>query len=165
MGIRGLSAKRDLHIVQDPFKLLTTELRICERKKSLCTADFFAGILIIAFAVVVVFVCLRESGLLIPRGDVPYVLLELRTLDQGSHPVVGASVFYNGEQIGTTDAFGEWRKFMQVPFGTNLFLKVKKETSRAVYETEKELTVPTNFAENGEIRISSTIQLLRAKKI
>lgn len=74
------------------------------------------------------------------QSDRDYVYFELKVVDQEGHPISGAELSHHQQQIGVTDSFGEWRRFLRVDLGQAYSLKVSKN-----YRGE-DLAVIKNFA-------------------
>lgn len=54
------------------------------------------------------------------------VPFEVSAFDKLGHPIAGAKVFIDEEEVGTTGAFGNWRGMVSVYNSEDLILAVKK---------------------------------------
>ena len=132
-------------------------------QKTFSFKSISSGILLIGCSIVISLLCIKQAHLSKTLIDTPFVLIEIRALDQGSHPIAGAIVTQNGNEIGVTDAFGELRKFLQVPFGSDVQIKIIKKKSNGILKAEKNLTIPTTYAEKGELKMNATLHLIKIK--
>lgn len=76
------------------------------------------------------------------------VMFEVRAIDPSGHPVAGAEVWLQEQQVGVTDSFGVWRRTMRVDSGAEAKLLFKKKYSAlhrrspaGEYAGEKSFTV------------------------
>jgi hypothetical protein len=53
-------------------------------------------------------------------------LIDVKLIDENGHPVAGSVVFINGQEVGLTDSFGEWREYRACKPGSSLFFMFKK---------------------------------------
>lgn len=97
------------------------------------------------------------------RPNLVYAYFEVRALDSNGRPIAGASVKNAGKQVGTTDSFGEWRRYMQVPLGGVVPLTLVKKTSQHQLLVTKNFAVPPIKPERSEIELRSSVQLLPAE--
>lgn len=133
------------------------------RQRTYSFKNTLAGFLLIGCSIIISLLCIRQAHFAKSLSETPFVLLEVRAVDQGSHPIAGAIVTQNGSEIGVTDAFGELRKFLQVPFGSDVQIKILKKKNSSLLTAEKNFIVPSSYPERGEIKLSSTLLLSKVK--
>lgn len=86
------------------------------------------------------------------------VYLQIKVLDDGGHPVAGASVFYQETMIGVTDSFGEWQRFIKASLGSTIKIFLRKTIEGKPYTVTKNIAVPL-VTEHNEVDIRRNIQL------
>ena len=91
-----------------------------------------------------------------PRED---VLFEIKTIDEGGHPIAGALIKFKNRTLGVTDSFGEWRKFYKFRRGSSIKIKIEKKTAHEKIHATKNLVVPLNPKSTGELSVKSVITL------
>jgi hypothetical protein len=94
------------------------------------------------------------------RQELVYAYFEVRALDAGGRPIAGAIVKNAGKRVGTTDSFGEWRRYMRVPLGATVPVTIAKKSgaSELLYAT-KNFAVPLARPEKSEIELRGSVQL------
>lgn len=92
-------------------------------KGNLAWALVFLGMIVSGFGL---FAYTRKS-----EGQKPYVLLEVRALDTGGHPVTAVDVIVNEKKMGITDSFGEWRRYLQLSPGDDVKIDLNKKDQLA----------------------------------
>ena len=70
------------------------------------------------------------------------ILFEVKVIDETGRPVQGAKVEKDGLKVGTTDSFGEWRRYLQTESGTVLTLKITKQVGNQAWKASKKFSVP-----------------------
>ncbi len=70
------------------------------------------------------------------------ILFEIKVIDEAGRPVQGASVEKDGQKVGTTDSFGEWRRYLQTQSGSILQLKISKQVGNQLWKVAKKYNVP-----------------------
>jgi hypothetical protein len=99
--------------------------------------------------------------------DAPYAYLEIRAVDVDGRPVAGAAVTREGHgatELGVTDSFGEWRRFIRVRLGSSLALHFRKDldgSGRLALAGVKTLDVPGQLPPDGELELTGNVQLVR----
>lgn len=88
-----------------------------------------------------------------------YAYFEVRALDQSGRPVAGALVKNSGKKVGTTDSFGEWRRYMKVPLGSTIPISVVKNHNGVSASAIKNFAVPPSRPDKADIELRSSIQL------
>jgi hypothetical protein len=92
-----------------------------------------------------------------------YAYFEVRALDPNGRPIAGAIVKNAGKRVGTTDSFGEWRRYMRVPLGATVPVTLAKKAGNEVLYATKNFAVPPEKPEKSEIELRSSVQLLAAE--
>lgn len=94
----------------------------------------------------------------------PYVFFEIKAIDVDGHPIAGASVKNNQVDLGMTDSFGEWRRFLEVSLGSKMDFLMEKENLGI--EGRKSFLIPKTISDKGDLELTATIQLKpRVQKI
>jgi hypothetical protein len=70
----------------------------------------------------------------------------------------------SGKRVGTTDSFGEWRRYMQVPLGSTIPISLTKKTPNQLLFVSKNFAVPPVKQEKNEIELRSSVQLMPAEQ-
>jgi|GEM_PF-1965071 len=96
-----------------------------------------------------------------PDAEKPYAYFEIRVIDANGHPVAGAVVRNGGRKVGTTDSFGEWRRYMKVTLGSTVSLGFNKKTTHESLAAIKNFAVPATLPEEKDLGIKGTVQVLR----
>ncbi|MCX6117136.1 MAG: hypothetical protein NT027_06320 [Proteobacteria bacterium] len=89
-----------------------------------------------------------------------YAYFEVRAVDQSGRPVAGAVVKNAGKKVGSTDSFGEWRRYMRVPLGAVIPIALSKKTNSEILAATKNFAVPLFKPEKSDIELRASIQLL-----
>lgn len=121
------------------------------------------GMLGLVFSLCGIFLITVKPWSFFTRPNLVYAYFEVRALDSNGRPIAGASVKNAGKQVGTTDSFGEWRRYMQVPLGGVVPLTLVKKTSQHQLFVTKNFAVPPTKPERSEIELRSSVQLLPAE--
>ncbi len=93
-----------------------------------------------------------------PAMQTPFVLVDLRALEESGHPVTGARVSINKDPMGVTDSFGEWRRYLRLKAGDKIAIEVKKDARVSLLGT-KTLKVPSKKTEGQSLEVKATIEL------
>ena len=97
---------------------------------------------------------------LFSRQELVYAYFEVRALDAGGRPIAGAVVKNAGKRVGTTDSFGEWRRYMRVPLGSTVPITLaKKNSATELLFATKNFAVPLERNEKSEIELRGSVQL------
>jgi len=96
------------------------------------------------------------------QPNLEYAYFEVRALDSDGRPIAGAVVKNAGKRVGTTDSFGEWRRYMRVPLGATIPITLAKKSVNQVLYATKNFAVPPQKPEKSEIELRSSVQLLVA---
>ncbi len=97
------------------------------------------------------------------QPNLVYAYFEVRALDENGRPIAGAVVKNAGKRVGTTDSFGEWRRYMQVPLGSTVPISLTKKTPNQLLFVSKNFAVPPMKQEKNEIELRSSVQLMPAE--
>lgn len=89
----------------------------------------------------------------------PFAYFEVKAIDPDGRPVAGAVVKDDQRQLGVTDSFGEWRRFMRVKPGSTVHLTLAKKVGATTYTAAKNLAVPLKAKNGGDIEVSGSVQL------
>lgn len=92
--------------------------------------------------------------------ELVYAYFEVRALDTDGRPIAGATVKNSGKRVGTTDSFGEWRRYMKVPLGGAVPISVSKKSNDKLLTVTKNFAIPPYRPEKSEIELRSSVQLL-----
>ena len=85
----------------------------------------------------------------IQNKEVRSVLLELRVVDAGGHPVSGASVYVKNLPAGRTDAFGKWEKRYRQYAPEMVAIGIKRHADQRTFDVLKNLAL--NSSKKHEI--------------
>ncbi len=88
----------------------------------------------------------------------PFVLVELKALDESGHPVAAAKVSINDEALGVTDSFGEWRRYLKVAAGEKLEVELLKQGQPSL-KGSRTLRVPQKKRGQQGLDIQANIAL------
>src|SRR5687768_16676356 len=58
------------------------------------------------------------------------LFVELKVIDEKGHPVAGAQIFDMKENLGVTDSFGEWSRFVNALSGSKISLLIIKKKGK-----------------------------------
>src|SRR5690606_2013287 len=81
-------------------------------------------------------------------GASVHAYFELKAIDVDGRPVAGATVSHNDEQVGVTDSYGAWRRFLRVSPGQTFRVHLRKSTPSGVLVAVKNLAIPAKHSEN-----------------
>lgn len=93
------------------------------------------------------------------RQEIVYAYFELRALDTSGRPLAGAIVKNGGKRVGTTDSFGEWRRYMKVPLGATVPVTLAKKLPNQLLVATKNFAVPPTKPEKSDIELRGSVQL------
>jgi hypothetical protein len=94
------------------------------------------------------------------QPDLVYAYFEVRAVDADGRPIAGALVKNSGKRVGTTDSFGEWRRYMRVPLGGTVPISLAKKVNDQILFVTKNFAIPPFKPEKSEIELRSSVQLL-----
>ncbi len=92
----------------------------------------------------------------------PYVLLEVRALEESGHPVTAATVMVNKKAMGVTDSFGEWRRYLQLAAGEKVEVSLDK---KGELSGSKQVEVPRRPANKQDIEVEVAIAMTSPKAV
>ena len=89
-----------------------------------------------------------------------FVLIELRSINQSGNPVAGAKVSLQGKDLGVTDSFGEWRRYLRLSPSQKLTLTLtKRQNGKRILRAMRKLQVPKTYDKNHDKEIKATLEL------
>ncbi len=89
-----------------------------------------------------------------------YAYFEVRAVDGAGRPVAGAIVKNAGKKVGTTDSFGEWRRYIRVPLGSTVPITIFKTGANSTLYATKNFAVPPEKADKNDMELRASVQLL-----
>jgi hypothetical protein len=141
---------------QRPFQSSDTSLDLSGRLKSL------KPYIVIGVLITLTGFALARTKIFSYFGpqELVYAYFEVRALDGSGRPIAGAVVKNAGKRVGTTDSFGEWRRYMRVPLGSTVPVTLAKKSgpSTLLFAT-KNFAVPPTKPEKSEIELRGSVQL------
>ncbi len=96
------------------------------------------------------------------ESQTPYVLLEIRALEESGHPVTAADVMINDKKMGVTDSFGEWRRYLQLRAGDKVTIALDKKGQLTGF---KQVVVPPRGGEKQDIELQISIAMRTLKGV
>lgn len=104
------------------------------------------------------------TGLLWPRSEVEsaasrVILFEVKVLTPDRHPAAGTAIHLRDRHIGTTDTFGEWRRYIKVNPSQKLTLRFLKKTDQARLSSVYNFQIPASLDQNSPWKYRQTISL------
>lgn len=130
--------------------------RIAFPKKNILWAMVFFGFILSCFGL---YGALRRG-----ETQTPYVLLEIRALDDTGHPVTAADVIVNQKKMGVTDSFGEWRRYLQLHPGDDVKIELNKRGTINLIGT-KNAVVPNRSQSKQDIELQVAITLKNPRAV
>lgn len=92
--------------------------------------------------------------------ELVYAYFEVRAVDGAGRPVAGAVVKNAGKKVGTTDSFGEWRRYIRVPLGSTVPITIFKTNANSQLYATKNFAVPPTKADKSDMELRASVQLL-----
>lgn len=92
--------------------------------------------------------------------ELVYAYFEVRAVDQAGRPIAGALVKNAGKKVGTTDSFGEWRRYMRVPLGATVPVTLAKSINGEILYATKNFAVPPTKPEKSDLDLRASVQLI-----
>jgi hypothetical protein len=159
MGILRVKDSIDEIIDRDPYELINIDEphQMVRRLAPQYYGAAFAGVLVAFVAAFVVFYNARTST--IDTGPTVHAYFEIKAIDIDGRPVAGASVVHNDELVGSTDSFGEWRRFLRVSPGQTYRVELTKSTPSGELVAVKNLAVPANVPENTDVELTGSVKM------
>jgi len=163
MGVLRIKDGLNEVLIRDPYDLFTVDAPQPQpRTVRLEMARAMMVGLVFATAVsAVVFWQMRQRT--IERTDDPFAYFELKAIGADGRPVTGASVRSGNEELGITDSFGEWRRFMRAHLGGTIVFQLTKKTDGGTLKASKNLAIPGQLPANGELEMKSRVLMRDAK--
>lgn len=122
------------------------------RKGSVLWGVVFLGLIVSSFGL---FGYMRRG-----EGQLPYVLLDIRALEENGHPVTAADVMVNDKKMGVTDSFGEWRRYLQLNPGDDVQIDLAKNGQLS---GSKVALVPKRNSDKQDIELQLSISMKRSQ--
>lgn len=164
MGI--LRVKEDLKdiIDRDPYELINLDEphQLVRRLAPQYYGAAFVGVLVAFTAAFITFYNASRQNL--DQYETVHAYFEIKAIDSEGRTVTGATVSHNDEQVGVTDSFGEWRRFLRVTPGETYRIQLKKSTPTGDLVAVKNLAVPAKVPENGDLELTGSVKMFRAGK-
>ncbi len=93
-----------------------------------------------------------------------FAYLEFKIMSPNGNVSPGADVYINGEKMGISDSFGEWRRFVRVGLGNELKIDISKGNTYPPLKAHKIMNIPNELNAHEELEIKSTIRLAKSPK-
>jgi hypothetical protein len=163
MGVLRIKDGLNEVLIRDPYDLFTVDApQLQPRTIRMEKARAMMVGLVFATAVsAVVFWQMRQRT--IERTDDPFAYFEIKAIGADGRPVTGASVRSGNEELGITDSFGEWRRFMRAHLGGTMVFQLTKKTDTGTLKALKNLAIPGQLPANGELEMKSRVLMRDAK--
>ena len=160
MGFLQLKMRLEAAFNKDPFELfmLGEPQRVVRSLRSEAIGSVVVGFVcasVVAAAVLWQWRT-RSEG----REDEPYAYFEIKAIGPDGRAVAGAMVQAAGKQLGVTDSFGEWRRFMHARLGSTVAVYLSKKTEQTTLGAVKSIVVPTSAPNGGDLELKGNVQLL-----
>jgi hypothetical protein len=159
MGVLRIKEAVDELVDKDPYELFSLdEPHTLLKRLSPGTLKAVCAGVVVAFgaAGAALWSAQRSDG---DATAQPHAYFEVRVIDPDGRPVAGARVRSGEKQLGVTDSFGEWRRFMRVTLGSTVPLTISKKAGAATLSAVKNLAVPAALPKDGELEVSGSVQL------
>ncbi len=163
MGILRVKDSIDEVIDCDPYELINIDEphQMVRRLAPQYYGAAFVGVLVAFVAAFVAFYNARTST--IDSGPTVHAYFEIKAIDVDGRPVAGATVLHNDELVGSTDSFGEWRRFLRVVPGQTYRVQLNKSTPSGELVAVKNLAVPANIPENTDVELTGSVKMFPAE--
>lgn len=162
MGVLRIKENVEELLEKDPYELFSIEEphQIARRMRPEFWGAAFVGLLVAFGVALMTFLNVQKDAK--DAGDTPFVYFEIKAIDPDGHPVAGAVVREGTRQLGVTDSFGEWRRFMRVKLGTTMTFEIGKKAGAGALTAVKNIAVPTRLPGSGDLELTGSVQLARA---
>jgi hypothetical protein len=91
--------------------------------------------------------------------DKRFIYMELRALTPKGNPLAGAEVIIDQKQVGKTDSFGEWRRYLPAEGREQISLTMEKNYRGHLFSAAKLITVPEPVSRKREAEIKMSLTL------
>lgn len=147
---------------KDPYEILSFDEphRPARSPHSQIWSAVVAGVVAAVGIAAGTFYAMQRSG--DDLASQPFAYFEIKAIDPDGRPVAGAMVKNGDAQLGVTDSFGEWRRFMRVKLGSTVTLNLTKKATGGTLTALKNMAVPLAMPEAGELELSGSVQLAKA---
>jgi hypothetical protein len=157
MGVLRIREAVDELVEKDPYELFSLDEPRARWLRGGALKAALGGVVVACVTAGAVLWSARHQG---DEGDAqPHAYFEVRVIDPDGRPVAGAKVRSGEKQLGVTDSFGEWRRFMRVTLGATVPLTISKKAGGGVLSAVKNLAVPARLPKDGELEVSGSVQL------
>lgn len=162
MGVLRIKDNVDELLEKDPYALFTLDEphQIARRLRPEFWGAAFLGLLVAFGVALAAFLNVQKD--VKDVGDTPFAYFEIKGIDPEGHPVAGAVVKDGDKNLGFTDSFGEWRRFMRVRLGSTVALTLQKRTPEGNLVATKNIAVPASLPASGDLELSGSVQLARS---
>ena len=156
MNLRHFNKQKSKKIYahEDSFDIFSSHEHLFEapvvKKDKNYLAVFLAFVALLATLVAGVSIVYK------PKGINPYSLVAIRTVNVSGNSVGGTKVFINNKELGLTDSFGEWRKYIRLEESSSHKLRVKI-LGKKKYSAEK--TFKIEFTQDKVTEASLSLEL------
>jgi hypothetical protein len=99
-----------------------------------------------------------------PHMQAPFVLVEVRAIEETGHPVTAAKVSINNKSMGVTDSFGEWRRYLRLHPGEQLNVELYK-AGEPSYRGTRLLKVPKARGGEHDLEVKASIEMVTPKTL
>jgi len=157
MGVLRIKDGLNEVLIRDPYDLFTvdTPQPSPRRTRGEMLRAITVGLVFATAVATVVFWQMQQRGS--ERTDDPFAYFEIKAIGADGRPVTGASVRSGSEELGVTDSFGEWRRFMRAHLGGTMVLTLTKKTENGTLKALKNLAIPLRLPANGELELKSRV--------
>ncbi len=157
MGVLRIKDGLNEVLIRDPYDLFTVDSPqpAPRRARGEMLRAITVGLVFATAVAAVVFWQMQQRGS--ERTDDPFAYFEIKAIGSDGRPVTGASVKSGSEELGVTDSFGEWRRFMRAHLGGTMVLTLTKKTENGTLKALKNLAIPARLPANGELELKSRV--------
>lgn len=154
MNLRDFNKKntKRVYTPEDSFDIFRSHQHLFEppqiKKDKNYLAVFLAFVALVATFVAAVSIIYK------PKGVNPYSLLAIRAVNVSGNSLGGAKVFINEKEIGLTDSFGEWRKYLRLEESAQHKVRVEKMLGKKKYSAEKKFEIKFTEDQVAEVTVS-----------
>ena len=90
----------------------------------------------------------------------PFVLVDLKAISQEGRPIAGALVKIKDRTLGSTDSFGEWRRFIRAKPGERVAVLLEKEKDGRSFDAKTIIRIPKSAGKEGNFEVSAKVTML-----
>ncbi len=154
MNLRHFNKQKSkkIYTPEDSFDIFSSHERLFEAPVVKKDKNYL--VVFLAFVALVVTIVAGVSLVYKPKGINPYSLVAIRTVNVSGNSVGGTKVFINNKELGLTDSFGEWRKYIRLEESSSHKLRVEKVLGKKKYSAEKTFKIKFNQDQVTEVSFS-----------